>query len=201
MADLWEYFKNLFRKAQTSSPSNPYLHELIVRTDEEITDYERWKKTLVRRRLQNWLSDQYAIHRVLPDDIDEALDFLDTPASKGFVIHLHRTQYSQRDAIHFFDFLRERVLTQNYRVQISDHRTYAKNDWMEASQRHYLKPRLDINEKGGKMKQQFGNITIELLMRDDRPYNLKFQATTYKDFQFEEALPFNDLMQIVLGDN
>ena len=198
MADLWEYLKNLFGRADKSSPAHPFIHELIERSEQEQADYERWKKTLVRRRLQGWLADQYAIYSVLPDDIDEALDFLDTPSSKGFVIYFHKTQYSLRDATHFCDFLRERVLSLNYRTQISDTRTYQKAGWVETSERHYLKPRPERLEEQGKMRQQYGNITIELILRDERPFNLKMQATHYRDFQFEEPWDFKELMQHLL---
>ena len=198
MADLWEYLKNLFGRADKSSPANPFIHELIERSEEEKADYERWKKTLVCRRLQGWLADQYAIFTALPDDIDEALDFLDTPSSQGFVIHLHKTQYSRRDATHFCDFLRERVLNLNYRTQISDTRTYQKADRVETSERHYLKPRPDWPKEQNKMRQQYGNITIELLLQDDQPYRLKLQATHYRDFQYEEPWPFKELMQVLM---
>ena len=37
MADLWEYVKGLFKKAEQSSPSRPLIHELIQRSEEEKT--------------------------------------------------------------------------------------------------------------------------------------------------------------------
>ncbi len=193
MGDLWDYFKKLFFKTESSSPSNPLIHEMISRTEAEKKDYRHWKETLVRRRLQDWLSDQYALYRVTPDDIDEAIDFLDTPSSKGFVIYLHLTQYSLRDSIFFLDFLKDRVLKINYKVQISDTRTYSNGEQIETVQRHYLKPRPNF-ETEGRLKQQFGNVTIELLLRDEKPYNLKFRATSYRDSLFEDPQDFKDLI-------
>ena len=52
-----------------------------------------------------------------------------------------------------------------------------------------------VGEKAG---QAFGNINIELLLRNDKVMNLKFSATTYRDHQFEEAGDFNELMREVL---
>lgn len=197
MDNLWSYFKNLFRQAEESSPSQPLVHELIERNEEEQKDYTFWKDTLVLRRLLDWLSDQYAIYRVDRDRIDEAIDFLDTPSSKGFVVHFHETRYSQRDVTHFFDYLKEKVLSLNYRTQISDLRTYNRANWVETVQRHYLKPGLTIRQPGadGKFTQKFGNVMIELELRDDAVYNLRFRATIYKDSQFKEAAEFKELMQ------
>ncbi|MCB9081450.1 MAG: hypothetical protein H6555_07030 [Lewinellaceae bacterium] len=198
MADLWDYFKGLFRKAEVSSPSQPLIHEMLVRSETEQADYVHWRETLVCRRLRDWLSDQYAIFHVLPQDIDEALDFLDTPSSKGFVIHFHKTRYSKRDVIHFLDYLKDQVLSLQYRTQISDLRTYERPQWVETVQRHYLKPRPAATDEG-KFHQGYGNIRIELLFRNDEPYNLKFSATAYQDHQFQKATSFRELMQAILA--
>ncbi|MEM1217823.1 MAG: hypothetical protein AAGH79_02890 [Bacteroidota bacterium] len=196
---LWDYVKNLFQTAEESSPTVPVVHKLIERSQEEKEAYDHWKKTLVRRRLLDWLGDQYAIFLHSPNDIDQALDFLNTPSSKGFVIHLHQTQYSQRDAIFFLDYLKDRVKTLNYRIQISDSRTFNRPNWVETIERHYLKPRSKYQE-GEKFKQAFGNILIDLYLRDDRPHHLKLSATIYKDHLFEEAEEFRTLLQMLLTE-
>jgi hypothetical protein len=203
MNELWNYFKQLLRKSESSSPSDPLIHELIARDEAETRDYQRWKSTLVRRRLQGWLADQYVVFRVDPEAVDEALDFLDTPSSKGFAVHLHMTRYSRRDCTHFFDFLKERVLRLDYRTQISDTRSYQREDWVETVERHYLKPRPGYFQghdfqDGDKMNQRYGNITIELRLRDEVPHYLIFRATSYRDRLFTEAKDFHLLMQRIL---
>ena len=40
MADWWGYFKGLFQKEAESSPSQPFIHELLERTEEEKGDYD-----------------------------------------------------------------------------------------------------------------------------------------------------------------
>lgn len=202
MDNIWDYFKNLFHKAEQSSPSQPLIHEMISRTLEEQEDYQHWKNTMVCRRLMDWLNSQYAIYRVAPRDIDEAVDFLDTPSSKGFVIHFNKTRYSKRDVTHFFDFLKEQVLALDYRSQISDLRTYNRPSWVETVERHYLKPSPRIRtepEKDGRFLQKYGNIMIEMELRNDQVFNLRFRATSYKDSLFKEAREFEELMQGIMG--
>lgn len=202
MDKLWPYLKTLFVKARESSPSQPLIHELIERSPEERADFEHWKNTLVCRRLLDWLFNQYAIYRALPKDIDEALDFLDTASSKGFVIHFFKTRYSHRDATFLFDHLKERVRELGYRAQISDTRTYNRPDWVETLERHYLKPRFHLPEEGAplpsKINQKFGNITIELELRDERVHNLRFRATSYNDHLYEKPEGFETMMQQLL---
>jgi len=193
--DIWSKFKEFFQQAEESSPSQPLIHEMIERTAEEKKDYEFWKTTLVSKRMINWLGDQYAIFKALPNDIDAAMDFLDTPSSKGFVIHFYKTEYSLRDVTYLFDLLKEKVRILDYRTQISDRREFNRPNWVEKIERHYHKPKPNFLKTDEKFKQGFGNITIELVFRDDKPYQLKFRATIYKDHLFEEAETFQTLMR------
>ncbi len=198
MSEIWDYFKGLFQQAEQSSPSQPLIHEMIVRSPAEKEDYQYWIDTMVCHRLKDWLNEQFAVYQQRPTSIDRSIDFLDTPSSKGFVIHFHQTQYSNRDGQHLFDYLKERVLAQNYRTQISDLRTYQRTQIVETVQRHYVKPRSAQNEQG-QFDQRYGNVMIELTFKNEQLYNLKFRATSYKDFQYTEALPFKELFNLVLN--
>ncbi len=192
--DIWAKFKDFFQQAEESSPSKPLIHEMIERTEEEKKDYEFWKTTVVSKNLLTWLSNQYGVFQALPNDTDEAMDFLNTPSSKGFVIHFYKTEYSERDVTYLFDLLKERILKLDYRTQISDRREFNRPNWVEKVERHYLKPKPDFM-KTEKFNQGFGNITIELLFKNDKPHQLKFRATIYKDHLFKDADTFQSLMK------
>ncbi len=197
MKDVWDYLRGLFQKEAESSPSNPYLHELIERTEAEKAAYNIWKGSLSHRRMMDWLSDQYAIWQVLPQDIDPAIDFLDTPSSKGFAVHLYKNKHPRDEAAHLLDYLKEQMLALGYKPQISDTRTWSQKSWVETVERHYLKPRPAwAGDK--KFDQRFGNVTIELSLRNDAPHHLKFRATSYHDHLYAKADDFRDLMQAVL---
>ena len=195
--NVWDYFKNFFQEAEKSSGYNPVVHELLERTPDEIQAFENWKGTLPHRRLMDYLADQYAMHLSAPESLDRAIVFLNTPSSKGFAIHFSLTEYSRSEALHFFDFLKERVLTLNYRSQMSDTRSWPEKDWVTTVEKHYLKPRQKWAEDK-KIDQQFGNITIELTLRDDLPLKLTFRATHYSDRLYAEAQGFGALMQVIL---
>ncbi len=197
---IWTWLRQLFQQVTHSTPAHPVLHELIQRSEEEKQDYQHWKQTLVRRRLMDWLWHQYATFCVDPDGIDEAIDFLDLPAAKGFVIHLHHTRYSDRDARHLMDYLRERVRAIGYRGQLSDRRVFQRDGEIEQVERHYLKPRPGRGAQG-KLDQGFGNILIQLTWRDDQLYHLTFQANTYNDYLFEAPRAFEGLMRALAAES
>ncbi len=197
MASFWQHITQLFQSAASSTAEQPAIHELLLRDERVQEDYNKWKQSLVLRRLLNWLGDQYAIYCVLPQDIDQGLDFLQTPSSQGFVIYFNRTNYSLRETSHFLDYLKERVLTLDYKSQLSDVKTYMRTEQVETTERHYLKPRPKFDESG-RMLQQFGNVLIELVIRNEKPYQLRFQATTYRDHNYLPPAAFRDLMQRLL---
>lgn len=197
MPSFWDQVKSIFQQAENSSPSQPLIHELISREENSLLDYERWKDTFAKRRLLDWLIDQYAVFKT-NGRLDEAIDFLDTPSSKGFVLHFFQTKYSKEEATYFFDYLKELVLGLGYRSQISDRRVFSRNQWVETQERHYLKPRNSL-VKDKLIEQKFGNITIELELRDDAVRNLRFRATIYQDALYKDADSFPSLMTALIA--
>ena len=200
--DLWQYMKDLFKAEQESNPKKPFIQEPLERDEVAVQSYDLWKRTLAKQRFLDWLNIQYATF-VMSDEtaIDTAIDFLNTPSAKGFVIHFDEQMHNRGDFIHLFDYLQERVLEMNYKKYMSDIRTYNKtrndNTWVDTIQRHYLKPRFKVLEDNT-FDQRFGNIKIELFYRNDRIRNLQFSATRYSDRSYAEGNTFNDLMRELL---
>lgn len=195
--DWWEEIKKLMSGSEKSSPSQPTIHEVIHRSDEFLSQYENWKQSLIKHRLIDWLNHEYTLHTSSPKDIDEALDFLNMPSSKGFVIHVSKTDFKEKDITYLFDYLKEKILALEYRTQISDTRTYDRPNWVERADRHYLKPKPNFEDKT-KMNQLYGNINIQLVWRNDKAYYLKLSATHYQDHLYQEAYPFKNLMNELL---
>lgn len=202
MSDFWNYIKNIFSAAEESSAQQPLVHELIKRSEEDLKDYQQWKNSLACRRLFDWIHDQYAAYLIGPNKTDEAIDFLRTPSAKGFVIYFRKMKYSRLEIQHFFDLLKEKVKALGYRSYVSDTKIYPKGKWVENTQRHYLKPRASFEftaeDELKKMAQQFGNINIEMCIRDEEVWHLKFSATSYNDRMYEKAVDFGDLILALL---
>ena len=198
MSSFWDQVRKLFQSAEESSPSNPVIHKMIERSEEQKTQFEDWQDSYVCQQLYNWLGDQYALFQTGNLNLlDDAIDFLNTPSTKGFVVHFHKTQYSPSDVMFFADSLKQRVLALKYRTQISDSRTFNKDRWVETIERHYLKPRPHF-KPNEKFKQQFGNITVQHVLRNDQPHHVRLGATIYKDHMYEEAEDFQSLMGKIL---
>ena len=66
MSDFWKKIKGLFSSVEKSSASNPAVHELIERSEEELKNYEAWKNSLSQRRLIDWLNGEYITYLTSP---------------------------------------------------------------------------------------------------------------------------------------
>ncbi|HHM20567.1 MAG TPA: hypothetical protein ENJ20_00965 [Bacteroidetes bacterium] len=197
--NVWDFFKNLFREADKSSPANPLLHEQIDRSLSHEEQFRDWKNSPECRHCTDWLKEQYARWQTLPSQTDEHIVFLHTPSSKGFAVFFHRDAIASRHAHYFFDYLKERALTLDYRPQISDSRTWTNPEAVYNMYRYYLKPRTS-KTSDGKINQLFGNILIELLLKDDEPFNLKFRATSYNDRLYLPPDDFELLMEVIFNE-
>ena len=198
MPGFWQRLFKLQDAVENSSPAVPAIHELIQRSEEEQAAYEKWKNAYISGQMRQWIREEYAYYtqhgRARSGG---SVDFLNIPSSQGFIAHFPQTNYSRAEATFLLDYLKERVKTLNYRTQISDTRTYSRNDWIETVERHYMKPRLDFKE-GEKLDQQFGNITITLEIRNEEVHHLRLRATHYQDFNFLPVQDFAGLMEVLL---
>lgn len=213
MSDLWKYLKNLFGNHGKSSAANPFSHEVLKMSMEEEIEFENWKKSIYKHRVIDFLHQEYS-NFITNNTLDRSIDFLNTPSSKGFVIHCTISEFDSESLRHLFTYLKERVLTIPYRKYLSDEMTYEKNGKLERVERHYLKPPIVKEEKSEmkiplattpikskrKFDQKFGNITIELISQNDVLSSLKFHATGYSDHLYMETAKFEGLMEIVLKD-
>ena len=196
---IWDYFKNLFQQAEESTPSNPVIRAAIQRSVDEQDAYNLWKRTHSPQKMLRYINKQYANHLIEPENMDNAFGVLDTPSTKGFVMHFSDLRDNAKDFKHLFDFLQEKVLEIGYKHYMSDTRTYNQPLWVENVERHYLKPPIDFaNEAKTILKQRYGNILIELLYRNDPLVNLKFRATRYIDHSFTPAESFTDLIRQIV---
>lgn len=187
--DFWNKLKDWFKEEEQSSPTKPFVEEWLERSDEEKEDLKKWKLS------DNCLEFSDLVYGTfLKDEKKSSLTFLKSPYSSGFLIEFKEKQYRLRDVQRFMDFLKEKVLNLNYKRQLSDYRLYTKNNKTERIERFYLKPRLKLLESN-QVEQLFGNVIIELTIRDEMPLILKFQVNRYSDRNYTESNTFENLMK------
>lgn len=198
MSSIWNQIKQLFSEVEQSSPNEPVDHELISRSESELVFQEQFSSSIINRQIKKWVADQYGSHLNGTQSRNDHLQFIDKESLKGFVIYFNSTEFKVNEIIAFFDSLKKIVLSQGYYAYVSDRRSYVKSGKKEVTERHYLKPS-QRQEKNNLISQQFGNITIELIFKNNSIQYLKFSAVSYKDHLYKDASPFTELINIITG--
>lgn len=194
MSELFDRIKKLF--SQAADESNPTTHEVIVRTAAELEVYEQWKRS---KRLPRILeSFQARIEGRFSTEAELPLYFIDTTKSRGFVLQHEEGVMTGTEMRHLLDYFQEQILGVGYVSYMSDIKNQLKGDLVETIERHYLKPKLNVDEATGKIYQRFGNISIEYLEQNHVPVQLKLQANIYNDRKYNAPRPFQELMELLV---
>lgn len=182
-----EVYNKLFRK---QSPKEPVVHELLKRTEKDISDFTLWQASEERMNLVQ--------------DLDRAYHLKQQKVESAMKVHLLETQYANGFAITFnelftpdnfqflFDYFKERVLAQGYKLAQADRRISDKETYEETIEKWYLKPIAGGLEKK-QIDQRFGNVIIEKVDIDRKPSFLRLMANVYQDHLYTKAEPFEKL--------
>ena len=194
MANFWKQVKEWFKEADKSSPTKPFIEERLERSETEKVDLQKWKLSDSCLDFCSLIYDSFSENKKHP-----SLTFLKTPSSSGFIINLKKEEINLRNAQRFMDFLQEKVLALNYKRQNSNYRLYNKNGKTEKIERFYMKPRLKL-VGNNQVDQLYGNVMVELTIREEIPLSLKFQVNRYSDRNYTESRTFEKLMEVVFVD-
>ena len=192
---MWQRIKELLNHTERSTSGQPAIHKVLDRSNASNEAYVAWKHENSVHDTLDWLLTNYH-SEISGGKVDRSIAFLDTPSKKGFVFYLMDGVPETRHPEHLMDYIKDRMIDLGYNLYTSDLKSYSAGDEVETQQRHYLKPPLNF-VPNQKLSQLFGNISIEYILRNDRPYMFKFSATTYQDYMFEDASAFEQLMKVL----
>ena len=193
---MFDFFKKLFQ--QQKQANVPILQEPLIREPTTQEAYEHWKLTDSKDYLTTYLRQQYELFRAGKNTDHTRIIWLQSPSINGFVLKYQEEEATATEFQHLFDYLKAQLQLLDYRSYVSDVKQYVRKAHVEKIERHYLKPKFDWNEETGISNQRFGNMTIEHLLHNEQPIQIKFTCTPYVDRKWSEALPFEELMAKIL---
>jgi hypothetical protein len=179
MANIFTHFQaSLINNPELAETSKPQTRKSLERTEKETRDYEKWKNTPTVAKMLFYLSEECQKHQTNPRKTHDGIDFYNAPSARGFRMHPALTRFSDSNVKLFFDFLKERLIALDYRAVSSDTLVFKRGDyWVETIHKHVLKA---PNTNGGYAENlvgDFDQITIELLLKDDKLCSLRLEAT------------------------
>ena len=180
-----------------ASNPQPFVHETIERNSKEKAEYQEWLKDNSAQQTTTFIKLQYQQSHYKNENIN-LFRALHSESSNGFMLR-YLTDIQIIEFQFLFDYLKDKTKELGYISYQSDRKIFDRKNNVETIERHYLKPswrklNLKENNSTGKMNQLYGNINIELFKIDNEPTHLKFMANNYNDSKFQEALPFNELL-------
>lgn len=174
--------------------NQPVVHEALKRRTLEIASYDHWRQSSGKEEFTQYIYHQYQLSKILEEDEDN-IRFIASTTSKGFLLRF-QSGMKALEFQHFFDFLKEYFLNDNYHFCISDRRIYTRKRYAETVERHHLKPEIR-SFNSPPVNQYFGNINIELHKINDVPTHIELQCTHYNNLKYSEALSFEEMIEMI----
>mgnify|MGYP000557190771 FL=1 len=189
------FFDDVVGKLFGKQPSKAaYIHEVLERSEKQLANYQAWLHTEEGIDLLKEIERGYYLKKQgMLSEIDVHL--LDSKYANGFAIS-YNENIGKENFRNIFDYLKEKVLENGYKIAQADRRILDKESHEETIEKWYLKP-ISEELEAGIVNQRFGNVLIEKIDVDRKPSYIKFMANVYQDRQYTEAEPFQDLLDKV----
>lgn len=168
----------------------------LERTESELTNYAAWKANHLEACLEE-IKRNFKLGKLdLRDDLETV--WFQNRSANGFYINLEPLKTDGFEPWFLLQYFSEKTLSFGYRRYTADYEVREIAQSIYKTERIYLKPEYIIVEEESleKVKQQFGNILIELTF--NKGVHLKLLATIYFDRNFTQALPFDQYLEQLL---
>ena len=191
-----QLLKNIFADAEESSQAvKPFVQEILVRSNREIDSYNQWLYSEKQSQTIAIFKSRLRYKNELSDGEQIQIEFIEGKATSGFVCYYNQ-QFFQPDTFqHLFDYLKQQVLTLDYKLYVSDTQTRLQQNDTITKERHYLKPKYVYDEAQQKTMQQYGNIIIELHKFNNEPEKIHFIVNRYSGYDYSEAISADELYE------
>lgn len=188
-------WKSLFnRRSGESEQKQLPVNEPIIRQEDFIFECNQFRKS---RKFREALDHLYSLTRekLGGESENQELHVHQSQYGNGFYFNFY-DKYSVREFECLFEYFKDRILTQPYKIYNSERRFKEMPDHVQKRERHYLKP--DVNSiKDRPVDQYFGNINIELFWNNNQPAYIKIMANIYQDSRYKPALPFENFIDFI----
>jgi hypothetical protein len=187
------FFDELFKKVFKSSEKTPMnVKENVVIKEAERADLVSWLDTQESEELFSVIYKNYHFKRAGIDSHPQVHIF-DSPYANGFAL-TYDAPFDLKSFSRIFLAFSQRILALGY-MQVSLDRKFEEiDDQVKVTEKFYFKPPMRVPGKGELISQLYGNVTLEKVSIDNKPNFIKLLATVYSDRLYQDAKPFDQLM-------
>lgn len=185
------FFDQIINKIFPKEKKNVILtNEVLKRSQHEFDSYDEWHASDVSKEILDKIFRAYHLKKTdIKDPIPIAL--FESDKANGFAIANCSTLLDS-DYKMLLEYFKKQILSIGYRQSGSNRKVTAEQDRVITKEFYYLKPPIQMEPP---INQRYGNISLELILYDEKPHYLKLMASVYSDRLYSEPENFSDLVE------
>ena len=157
-----------------------------------MSDLESWIKSEGSSQLFSLIYKNYHFKRA-GIDAHPQVHILDSPYANGIAL-TYEEPFDLKSFTRLFLGFSQRILALGYEQVSLDRKFEEINDQVKVTEKFYFKPPMQLPVKGELISQLYGNVALEKVSIDNKPSFIKLLATVYSDRLYQDAKPFDQLM-------
>lgn len=190
---MGNFFDELFNKVFKPSDKSPMkVKENFVINEIDQSDLDLWIESQESADLFSLIYKNYHFKRTGINDRPQ-VHILDTPYANGFAV-TYEEPFDLKSFSRLFLAFSQRILALGYEQVSLDRKFEEINDQVKVTEKFYFKPPFQLPAEGELISQLYGNVALEKVSIDNKPSFIKLLATVYSDRLYQDAKPFDQLM-------
>lgn len=190
---MGNFLEDLLGKVFKGSEKVPVNHkENFSLSSSDLLEIDQWMDSTEGKNLFNLIYKNYHFKKSQINDAPQ-VHLLESPYANGFAVTYDHPLTPETFSKLFLAFSR-RILDLGYQQVSLDRKIEEVNEQVKTTEKFYLKPPLQAPQENQKISQLFGNVSIEKISINNQPSYLKLVVTVYSDRLYENAKPFDQLM-------
>lgn len=197
------FFDEIIQKVFAhQKPDKPLeMLESVKRSVKEEIQYNKWTQSNEARSALVKISESIELKRLGGKDVKPQVILSESNYANALSIIFNNRDDEAISRL-LMDYFKEVILSINYRLQVTERKIKENQNSVQVKEMYFLKPEIKAEDfDNPPIKQLYGNIILERMLLNNQPQYLKIQANIYNDRYYQNALPFNDLLNFILKPN
>ncbi|WP_242919533.1 hypothetical protein [Pontibacter liquoris] len=176
------------------------VNSLTCRKLKRTASYEAaYKKWVAAKTYLTWTGPYYKAYHYRKANLtgQYRVQVIEDQSREGVVFY-HDPAIGKSNFNFLFDFLKDRILLQGYRLHSMDKQEVRHARYNEQLEKYFLLPPAADAPGSDLCNQLYGNITLDYIKVNKHPGYIRLLVNSYTDPYFSAPLPFTDLLEKVL---
>lgn len=194
-----EIIQKIFAHQKPDKPLE--MIESVKRSIKEEIQYNKWMQSYEARSTLVKIAESIELKRLGEKNVKPQVILSESNYANALSIIFNNRDDEAISRL-LMDYFKEVILGINYSLQVTERKIKEIQNSVQIKEMYYLKPEIKAEDfDNPPIKQLYGNIILERVLLNNQPQYLKIQSNIYNDRYYQNALPFNDLLQFILKPN